>query len=174
MARMKTGPAKAPAGRPPAGRWAGVAFRTGELAALCGSPRTANPHPAGSVPARSWSEGWRARTPPAPAARATTAPARHGAEDDTKQESDSDMNLLDKLPDMADAALDTLGANAERLAQSGTAKQRKEAQAVLPAIQAEITARRERKAAAAPPRPAARKTAVKKAAVKKAAATKTA
>ncbi|HYD64638.1 hypothetical protein [Azospirillum sp.] len=170
MARMKTGPAKAPAGRPPAGRWAGVAFRTGELAALCGSPRTANPHPAGSVPAKSWSEGWRARTPHAPAARATTAPAG----DDTKQESDSDMNLLDKLPDMADAALDTLGANAERLAQSGTAKQRKEAQAVLPAIQAEITARRERKAAAAPPRPAARKTVVKKAAVKTAAATKTA
>lgn len=60
------------------------------------------------------------------------------------------MTLLEKLPDMADDALGTLGANAERLAASGTPKQMKEAQAVLPAIHAEITARRERKAAEAP------------------------
>lgn len=63
------------------------------------------------------------------------------------------MTLLEKLPDMADDALGTLGANAERLAVSGTPKQMKEALAILPAIQAEITARRERKAAEAPKQP---------------------
>lgn len=75
------------------------------------------------------------------------------------------MTLIDKLPDMADDALGVLGANAERLAQTGTAKQQKDAKAVLPAIQAEITTRRVRKEAEAPRRatatrkPATRKTA---------------
>ncbi|NYZ15739.1 hypothetical protein HL658_24625 [Azospirillum sp. RWY-5-1] len=62
------------------------------------------------------------------------------------------MTLIDKLPAMADDALGVLGANAERLAQTGTAKQQKEAAAVLPAIRAELTTRRERKEAEAPRR----------------------
>lgn len=62
------------------------------------------------------------------------------------------MTLLDKLPGMTDEALGVLGNNAERLAQSGTARQQKEAQAVLPAIQAEITTRRQRKLADTPRR----------------------
>jgi len=158
MARTKIVPATAQAGR-----WAGVAFRTGELAALCGSPRTANPHPTGSLPSKSWFDGWNARTPPVPAADGAGDVPRDAPRDAPRDESDCEMTLLDKLPDMADAALDTLGANAERLALSGTPKQRKEAQSVLPAIQAEISARRERKAAEAPRRPvAARRTAAKK------------
>lgn len=73
------------------------------------------------------------------------------------------MTLIDKLPDMADDALGVLGANAERLAQTGTAKQQKEAMAVLPAIRAEITTRRARKEAEAPRRtPAGRKPATRK------------
>lgn len=68
------------------------------------------------------------------------------------------MTLIDKLPNMADDALGVLDANAQRLAQTGTAKQQKEAMAVLPAIQAELTTRRARKAAEAPRRkPAGRK-----------------
>ncbi|MGQ9370013.1 hypothetical protein [Azospirillum sp. ST 5-10] len=62
------------------------------------------------------------------------------------------MTLLEKLPEMADDALQTLSANAERLAASGTPKQMKDAQAALPAIHAELATRRERKAAEAPRR----------------------
>lgn len=84
---------------------------------------------------------------PAPAIATAAAPTP------TSRGSDSGMTLLEKLPDMADDALGTLGANAERLAASGTPKRQKEAQAMLPAIQAEIAARREQKAAKAPRRP---------------------
>lgn len=144
----------------PVDRWNRVAFRSGELAALCGTPRAANPHPPGSPPARSWFDGWRKRAqPPSPAPK----PA---AGSPPPTEGETDMTLIDKLPAMADDALGVLGANAERLAQSGTAKQRKEAAAVLPAIQAELTTRRERKEAEAP----RRKTAARKPAKAKAAA----
>lgn len=52
------------------------------------------------------------------------------------------MDLVTKLPGMAEDALANLGANAERLAQTGTPKQKTAATAVLPAIQAEIASRR--------------------------------
>lgn len=52
------------------------------------------------------------------------------------------MDLVTKLPGMAEDALVTLGANAERLVQTGTPKQKTAATAVLPAIQAEIASRR--------------------------------
>lgn len=130
----------------PVDRWSRVAFRSGELAALCGTPRAANPHPPGSPSAGSWSDGWRKRaSPPAPIRKTA-------ARGPTPTESDTDMTLIDKLPAMADDALGVLGANAERLAQTGTAKQQKEAAAVLPAIRAELTTRRERKEAEAPRR----------------------
>ncbi|RUQ69792.1 hypothetical protein EJ913_14940 [Azospirillum doebereinerae] len=58
------------------------------------------------------------------------------------------MDLLKRLPDMADADLGTLGANAERLALNGNAKQKTAAQAALPAIQEELAVRQARKAAA--------------------------
>jgi hypothetical protein len=62
------------------------------------------------------------------------------------------MDLIEKLPGLADDDLGTLVANATRLAQTGTPKQQKAAEAVLPAIQAEVVARQQRKAAAAPKR----------------------
>jgi len=52
------------------------------------------------------------------------------------------MDLVAKLPGMAEDALANLGANAERLVQTGTPKQKTAATAVLPAIQAEIASRR--------------------------------
>lgn len=57
------------------------------------------------------------------------------------------MNLIEKLPGLADDDLGTLVANARRLAQNGTPKQQKAAEAVLPAIQAEVAARQQRNAA---------------------------
>lgn len=57
------------------------------------------------------------------------------------------MDMLAKLPEMAEDALTTLGVNAERLVQTGTPKQQKAATALLPAIQAEIAARRVKKLA---------------------------
>jgi len=62
------------------------------------------------------------------------------------------MDLIGKLPGLADEDLSTLGANAMRLAQTGTPKQQKAAQEMLPAIEAEVTARQTRKAAGAPKR----------------------
>jgi hypothetical protein len=52
------------------------------------------------------------------------------------------MDLLAKLPEMSDDALANLRTNAKRLQQSGTAAQRSEAAALLPAVEAEIGARR--------------------------------
>lgn len=54
------------------------------------------------------------------------------------------MSLLDKLPGMTEEALGVLGGNAERLARSGTARQKTDAAALLPAIRAEMSARRQR------------------------------
>ena len=55
------------------------------------------------------------------------------------------MSLVEKLPAMDDADLGTLGANAERLALSGTPQQQKQAEAILPAIREELTVRRQRR-----------------------------
>ena len=52
------------------------------------------------------------------------------------------MDLLAKLPEMSDDALANLRSNAKRLQQSGTPAQRTEAAALLPAVEAEIGARR--------------------------------
>ena len=52
------------------------------------------------------------------------------------------MDLLAKLPEMSDDALANLRTNARRLQQSGTPAQRSDAAALLPAVEAEIGARR--------------------------------
>jgi len=52
------------------------------------------------------------------------------------------MDLLTKLPEMSDDALANLRDNAKRLQQSGTAAQRSDATALLPAVEGEIGARR--------------------------------
>jgi len=62
------------------------------------------------------------------------------------------MDLITKLPEMTDDALANLRTNAKRLEQSGTASQRSNAAALLPAVEAEIGARRLAKVK--PPRPA--------------------
>lgn len=52
------------------------------------------------------------------------------------------MDLIAKLPEMSDDALSNLRANARRLQTTGSAGQRSEAAALLPAVEAEIGARR--------------------------------
>ena len=52
------------------------------------------------------------------------------------------MNMVEKIPGMADDALKTLHANAVRLGEAGTAQQRASATALLPAIEAELSARK--------------------------------
>jgi hypothetical protein len=52
------------------------------------------------------------------------------------------MTMVDKLPGMADDALKNLHANAVRLGEAGTAQQRASATALLPAIEAEMSARK--------------------------------
>jgi hypothetical protein len=52
------------------------------------------------------------------------------------------MSLVEKLPGMADAELNNLHANAVRLGQAGSAQQRASATAILPAIEAELSARK--------------------------------
>ena len=52
------------------------------------------------------------------------------------------MDLLAKLPEMSDDALANLRTNAKRLQQSGSPAQRSDAAALLPAVEAEIGARR--------------------------------
>ena len=78
------------------------------------------------------------------------------------------MDMLAKLPDMPDDALNNLRANAVRLEQTGSAAQRASASALLPAIEAELSARQAakrermaqtRRAATARKRPAARQSA---------------
>jgi hypothetical protein len=59
------------------------------------------------------------------------------------------MDLLTKLPEMSDDALTNLRNNAKRLQQSGTPAQRSDAAALLPAVEAEIGARRLAKVKAA-------------------------
>ena len=52
------------------------------------------------------------------------------------------MDFLTKLPEMSDDALANLRTNAKRLQNSGTPAQRSDAAALLPAVEAEISARR--------------------------------
>ena len=52
------------------------------------------------------------------------------------------MTMVEKLPGLADDALKNLHANAVRLGDAGTAQQRASASALLPAIEAELTARK--------------------------------
>src|SRR5438477_10686340 len=52
------------------------------------------------------------------------------------------MDLLTKLPEMSDDALANLRTNARRLQHSGTPTQQSDAAALLPAVEAEIGARR--------------------------------
>jgi hypothetical protein len=52
------------------------------------------------------------------------------------------MDLITKLPEMSDDALSNLRTNAKRLQQSGTSTQRTDAAVLLPAVEAEIGARR--------------------------------
>jgi hypothetical protein len=52
------------------------------------------------------------------------------------------MDLLTKLPEMSDDGLANLRTNAKRLQYSGTPTQQSDAAALLPAVEAEIGARR--------------------------------
>jgi hypothetical protein len=52
------------------------------------------------------------------------------------------MDMLTKLPEMSDDSLANLRTNAKRLQQSGTPAQKSNAAALLPAVEAEIGARR--------------------------------
>ena len=52
------------------------------------------------------------------------------------------MDLLTNLPEMSDEALANLRTNAKRLQHSGTPAQKTDAAALLPAVEAEIGARR--------------------------------
>ncbi len=52
------------------------------------------------------------------------------------------MDLITKLPEMSDDALTNLRTNAKRLQHSGTPNQRSEATILLPALEAELGARR--------------------------------
>jgi hypothetical protein len=79
---------------------------------------------------------------------------------------DKALEILAKLPLMDDAALTVLHGNAERLLRIGTKTQQASATAVMPAIEAELAARREAKSsklkAAAEARRAAAKGAKRK------------
>lgn len=55
------------------------------------------------------------------------------------------MDVIEKLPTMADDALGNLRVNAERLERVGSPAQRASAATLLPAIKVEISARRDAK-----------------------------
>ena len=61
------------------------------------------------------------------------------------------MDMLDKLPAMPDDGLKTLLANAQRLETVGSPAQRASATALLPAIEAELAARKAAKQSAKAP-----------------------
>ncbi|MGH7031526.1 MAG: hypothetical protein ACREE9_08900 [Stellaceae bacterium] len=52
------------------------------------------------------------------------------------------MDLMTKLPEMSDDALTNLRTNAKRLQHTGTPSQQSEAAVLLPAVEAELGARR--------------------------------
>jgi hypothetical protein len=62
--------------------------------------------------------------------------------------SSSGVDLVAKLPSLEDSGLAALHENAERLQQTGTPAQKTAASALVPAIEAELAARREAKLAA--------------------------
>jgi hypothetical protein len=84
------------------------------------------------------------------------------------------MAIDDRIPEMTDKELDNLRANAERLAQSGTAAQKAEAARLLPIIETASQARRVTNAAAAAEKKKARAETLAEARAKKAAAKKAA
>lgn len=55
------------------------------------------------------------------------------------------MDLIERLPQMEDAALTVLQQNAERLQQTGTTAQKNAASALMPALEAELGERRQAK-----------------------------
>ena len=71
------------------------------------------------------------------------------------------MSIDQRIPDLSDKELDTLHANAVRLAESGSVQQRQQADSLLPLIGAELDARSQAKAAigATKPRRTTKKTA---------------
>jgi hypothetical protein len=70
------------------------------------------------------------------------------------------LSIDQRIPDLSDKELETLHANAVRLADSGTVMQRQQADNLLPLIGAEMDTRRQAKAAiaAAKPRRTTKKT----------------
>jgi hypothetical protein len=74
------------------------------------------------------------------------------------------MEISERLPDLSDKELDSLHANAVRLAQSGTLKQRQQAEELMPLLDAALETRRvaHAEAQAAKRAPAKRKAAAKK------------
>jgi hypothetical protein len=79
------------------------------------------------------------------------------------------MDLITRLPSLEDNALAVLHENAERLEQTGTSAQKTAAAALLPAIEAELAARRETKRAELAARRAAKSSATSAGAKKPAA-----
>jgi hypothetical protein len=73
------------------------------------------------------------------------------------------VDMRDRVPLLDDKGLATLHANALRLKEHGTNRQRASAEDLLPVIESELAVRREKKRAEAPPKPA-RATKKKKAA----------
>lgn len=57
------------------------------------------------------------------------------------------MSIASKLPTMTDAEITTLHVNTRRLIDAGTAAQKKAAEALMPSIRAELSARSEAVAA---------------------------
>jgi len=71
------------------------------------------------------------------------------------------MGIIAKLPSLDDASLVVLQGNAERLIRIGTKSQQADANAAMPAIEAEIAARREAKVSKAKATAAAKREAAK-------------
>jgi hypothetical protein len=88
----------------------------------------------------------------------------HGAVGDARRvtERKKALQIIDKLPQLDDAALAVLQGNAERLLRVGTKTQQADATAVLPAIEAERAARRDAKATQVKATAAAKREAAKK------------
>ncbi|MBI1211772.1 MAG: hypothetical protein GC190_09945 [Alphaproteobacteria bacterium] len=60
------------------------------------------------------------------------------------------VDMRERVGGLSDGELDTLHANAMRLAQNGSERQRASADALIPAIEAELTTRRAKELAASP------------------------
>jgi hypothetical protein len=73
----------------------------------------------------------------------------HGAETSS---SPVIVDMRDRVPLLDDKSLATLHTNALRLKDSGTTRQRSSAESLLPLIEGELAARREKKRAEAPPK----------------------